>query len=86
MVGYLSYDFLQVIPYEKGEDLADKFNVKFIETSAKNDINIAKAFLLVAKEAKRAPETNKPKGSVTKLPTHDEPQNKAPAQHDKCCT
>merc|ERR1712137_273125 len=35
------------------EKLAEKFNVRFLETSAKNNINISKAFSMLAKEAKR---------------------------------
>jgi len=44
---------VQVISTERGEELAEKFNVRFLETSAKNNINISKAFSMLAKEAKR---------------------------------
>merc|ERR1712137_311615 len=43
----------RVISTERGEELAEKFNVRFLETSAKNNINISKAFSMLAKEAKR---------------------------------
>ena len=71
--------YLQVISFEKGEELSEKYNVKFIETSAKNDINIAKAFTLLAKEAKRHTGSNPitaPPTQVTEVtglaPTHPE--------------
>eukprot|EP00339_Tiarina_fusa_P015892 CAMPEP_0117045230 /NCGR_PEP_ID=MMETSP0472-20121206/31290_1 /TAXON_ID=693140 ORGANISM="Tiarina fusus, Strain LIS" /NCGR_SAMPLE_ID=MMETSP0472 /ASSEMBLY_ACC=CAM_ASM_000603 /LENGTH=205 /DNA_ID=CAMNT_0004757151 /DNA_START=27 /DNA_END=644 /DNA_ORIENTATION=- len=43
----------RVITSERGEELSEKYNVKFIETSALNNTNITKAFTQLAKEAKR---------------------------------
>merc|ERR1712137_9627 len=43
----------RVISHDRGEELSEKYNVKFIETSAMNNTNITKAFTQIAKEAKR---------------------------------
>lgn len=37
-------NYERVVTYEMGQTLADKLNVKFVETSAKKNINIDKAF------------------------------------------
>jgi hypothetical protein len=40
------------VPYNEGKDLADHFNVRFLETSAKNSLNVEEAFLLMTREIK----------------------------------
>ena len=40
----------RVISYEEGKALADKYGIKYIETSAKEKINVEKAFELLAKD------------------------------------
>jgi len=40
------------VPYEEGKALAEKLGIKFIETSAKNSINVENAFFTMANEIK----------------------------------
>ena len=42
-----------VISTEKGQALADEYGIKFMETSAKNSINVDKAFITLAKDIKK---------------------------------
>jgi Ras-related protein Rab-8A len=41
-----------VVTTEEGQGLADDFGIQFFETSAKNDINVEKAFITIAREVK----------------------------------
>ncbi len=38
--------------YEEGEALAKEYNIHFFETSAKQDINVEKAFITIATDVK----------------------------------
>eukprot|EP01041_Mallomonas_annulata_P008520 gene8520-17570_t len=40
------------VSYEEGESLAKEYNIHFFETSAKQDINVEKAFLTIATDVK----------------------------------
>ncbi|KAM3145993.1 GTP-binding protein of the rab [Paramecium bursaria] len=40
------------VTFDEGKELADSLNIKFIETSAKNSINVEKAFMTLATEIK----------------------------------
>ena len=40
------------VPYQEGKELADNFNVRFLETSAKESINVEEAFTLMTREIK----------------------------------
>ena len=42
--------FCKVVSYEEGEALAREFKIKFIETSAFNDINVDEAFMRITTE------------------------------------
>jgi Ras family len=40
------------VSYEEGEALAKEYNIYFFETSAKQDMNVEKAFLKIATDVK----------------------------------
>jgi Ras-related protein Rab-8A len=42
----------RVISYEEGEALAKEYNIRFFETSAKQDISVEKSFITIATEVK----------------------------------
>ena len=42
-----------MIEKEKGENLANEFHIKFLETSAKDNTNIDKVFITLAKDIKQ---------------------------------
>merc|ERR1712227_720851 len=54
------------VPYNEAKDLADHFNVRFLETSAKNAQNVEDAFTLMTREIKSKVAT-----STVKKPLHD---------------
>jgi hypothetical protein len=43
---------LQAISYEEGEALAKEYSIHFYETSAKQDLNVEKAFITIATDVK----------------------------------
>jgi Ras-related protein Rab-8A len=55
---------IQVISTEKGQALADEYGIKFMETSAKNSINVDKAFITLAKDIKKRLIDNDAGGAV----------------------
>ncbi|TFJ85662.1 hypothetical protein NSK_003170 [Nannochloropsis salina CCMP1776] len=42
----------RVVSTEEGQSLANDFGIQFFETSAKNDINVEKSFVTIAREVK----------------------------------
>jgi Ras-related protein Rab-8A len=44
-----------VVSTEEGQALANDFGIQFFETSAKNDINVEKAFVTIAREVRGLP-------------------------------
>jgi Ras-related protein Rab-1A len=51
----------RAVPYNEAKDLADHFNVRFLETSAKNSLNVEDAFTLMTREIKGKVATSAPR-------------------------
>ena len=51
-------DDQRVISFEKGKDFAEQFNMKYLETSAKNDYNVTESFGITRKELMDASKDN----------------------------
>ena len=49
------------VPYSEAKELADHFNVRFLETSAKESLNVEDAFTTMTKEIKGKVATSAPK-------------------------
>jgi Ras-related protein Rab-1A len=49
------------VPYPEAKELADHFNVRFLETSAKESLNVEDAFTTMTREIKAKVATNAPK-------------------------
>ena len=67
---------------EEGAQLAAEYGIQFFETSAKNDINVEKGFITIAREVKdrlMADGTKQPVGN--KLTIESTPANKK----SNCC-
>ena len=54
-------DSQRQVPYEEGKELADHFNVRFLETSAKESVNVEEAFTVMTREIKSKVATSAPK-------------------------
>ncbi len=52
------------VPYNEAKDLADHFNVRFLETSAKDSSNVEDAFTLMTREIKSKVAISGPKRPV----------------------
>uniref|UniRef100_A0A8D8UXQ7 Ras-related protein Rab-8A n=1 Tax=Cacopsylla melanoneura TaxID=428564 RepID=A0A8D8UXQ7_9HEMI len=72
---------------ERGEQLAIEYGIKFMETSAKNSINVEDAFFTLARDIKAQTEkkleaSNPPKGGIQVKPS--EPNRKPTSWLSKC--
>ena len=54
------------MPYQEAKELADHFNVRFLETSAKESLNVEDAFSTMTREIKSKVQVEK-----TKRPGHE---------------
>ena len=52
------------VPYSEAKELADHFNVRFLETSAKEALNVEEAFITMTKEIKSKVSTSQPKANA----------------------
>eukprot|EP00921_Rhytidocystis_pertsovi_P011151 GHVQ01017978.1.p1 GENE.GHVQ01017978.1~~GHVQ01017978.1.p1 ORF type:complete len:202 (+),score=18.32 GHVQ01017978.1:562-1167(+) len=73
----------KVVSYNQGKELADTYNMPFIETSAKNAHNVEQAFQMMASEIKSRVQVTATQGR----PTPTAKLNAAPLQQNRssCC-
>jgi len=82
-------DDKRVVSKEQGEQLAKEYGVRFMETSAKADINVEEAFMTIARAIKKkiddkvvqTPKPSTNKGGETIKPVG----NQAPVKPAGCC-
>jgi len=79
----------RVIDFERGKALADEYGIGFLETSAKNSVNVEKAFITLAKDIKKrlidTPDSDQKveeKNGLKITPSTDNAQQKGGS---KCC-
>ena len=44
------YESARQVSVEEGQKLSEEYNVRFLETSAKQDVNVAESFTIIARE------------------------------------
>jgi len=75
----------KIIKYEQGKKIAEEYNMKFFETSAKNNINIEEAFITMAKDIKNKistePKDIQPSNSMTNIALSKD----STTTNKKCC-
>jgi Ras-related protein Rab-8A len=73
---------IKVISKEQGQALANEYGIKFLETSAKSNINVEEAFFTLARDIKKrlidSADENKAKGNNVSL-------NDGPGARGGCC-
>ena len=76
------------VPYSEAKELADHFNVRFLETSAKEALNVEEAFTTMTKEIKSKVSTSQPKTNSHSASTKISKSNAKKIQNTKkggCC-
>jgi len=79
----------KVVDSARGKALADEYGIKFLETSAKNSINVEEAFITLAKDIKKRlidqPDPQKPNGSGGTIPITAKPTQPGQKKSGGCC-
>ena len=71
---------------EEGKTLADSLGIKFLETSAKDAVNVEKAFTLLSNEIKSKVQGRPTKGTgATKNPGQSLRKEKEATKKSGCC-
>jgi Ras-related protein Rab-1A len=82
-------DDQRAISFEKGKDFAEQFNMKYLETSAKNDYNVTESFGVIGKELMDASKDNEnmivKRKNITLDKTNDISTNDNNEKKGGCC-
>lgn len=70
---------------EEGKTLADSLGIKFLETSAKDAVNVEKAFTLLSNEIKSKVQGRPTKTGATKNPGQSLKREKEASKKSGCC-
>ncbi|KAK2424915.1 ras-related protein RABE1c [Trifolium repens] len=78
----------RVVPFTKGQALANEYGIKFFETSAKTNRNVEEAFFTIARDIKqRLPDNTNSKRMPTRIIINNQDEPTAPHDEQKsaCC-
>lgn len=75
----------RAVSTEQGQQLADELGIPFLEVSAKNNINIEKAFYSLASDIKKGMDTSKTEQTGTSGVSIDQSSGLNGSSGGKCC-
>lgn len=75
----------RAVTTEQGQKLADELGIPFLEVSAKNNINVEKAFYTLASDIKKVMDTTKSEQAGSQGVTIDHQGSGAGNLGGKCC-
>ena len=73
------------VPYQEAKELADHFNVRFLETSAKESVNVEESFTLMTREIKGKVATSQPRPRAEGATKISKGSKKINNQQKGCC-
>lgn len=73
------------MPYQEAKELADHFNVRFLETSAKESVNVEESFTLMTREIKGKVATSQPRPRAEGATKISKGSKKLNNQQKGCC-
>lgn len=75
----------RAVSTEQGQQLANELGIPFLEVSAKNNINVDKAFYTLASEIKKVMDTSKAEQSAPHNVSIDQGNGSGNGLANKCC-